>query len=97
MSLGTTRTYSFNTLLELIFRFPLLAYIVGFIEDFVISIMKTGPVPKHIAMIMDGNRTYAKNHRLPLKEGHFAGANALVKVCKLIREFIFLFMTIESY
>ena len=31
---------------------------------------------------MDGNRTYAKKHRLPLKEGHFAGANALVKVCK---------------
>lgn len=46
-----------------------------------ISIVRTGPVPKHVAMIMDGNRTYAKKHRLPLKEGHFTGANALVKVC----------------
>ncbi|KAL6451020.1 SRT1 Dehydrodolichyl diphosphate synthase complex subunit SRT1 [Candida maltosa Xu316] len=80
MALTNTRTYTVNALLALVFKFPLFAYIIGFIEDFVISIIKTGPIPKHVAMIMDGNRTYAKNHRLPLKEGHFAGANALVKV-----------------
>ena len=64
------------------FQISFICLFVGFVEDFVISIIKTGPIPKHVAMIMDGNRTYAKKHRLPLKEGHFAGANALVKVCK---------------
>lgn len=77
------RSYSFNALWALVFKFPLFAYFVGFVEDFVISIIKTGPIPKHVAMIMDGNRTYAKKHRLPLKEGHFAGANALVKVLEV--------------
>lgn len=77
------RSYSFNALWALVFKFPLFAYLVGFVEDFVISIIKTGPIPKHVAMIMDGNRTYAKKHRLPLKEGHFAGANALVKVLEV--------------
>ncbi|EGW32528.1 cis-prenyltransferase [Spathaspora passalidarum NRRL Y-27907] len=75
--------YSVNSLVRLIVQFPLFAYIVGFLEDFVIGIMRTGPIPKHIALIMDGNRTYAKNHRLPLKDGHFAGANALVKVLEV--------------
>lgn len=42
--------------------------------------MKTGPVPKHIAVIMDGNRTYAKKHNLALKDGHYAGAESLVHV-----------------
>ncbi|RLV94746.1 Dehydrodolichyl diphosphate synthase complex subunit SRT1 [Spathaspora sp. JA1] len=75
--------YSVNSLIRIIVQFPLFAYIVGFIEDFIIGIMKTGPVPNHIALIMDGNRTYAKNHRLPLKDGHLAGANALVKVLEV--------------
>ena len=75
--------YSYNSLINLVIKFPIIAYIVGFFEDFVIATMKTGPIPKHIALIMDGNRTYAKNHRSPLKEGHFAGANALVKVLEV--------------
>lgn len=81
--------YSFASLVNLVVKFPIIAYLVGFFEDFVIATMKTGPIPKHIALIMDGNRTYAKNHGLPLKEGHFAGANALVKV-------LFLFLIILS-
>lgn len=48
------RSYSFNALWALVFKFPLFAYFVGFVEDFVISIIKTGPIPKHVAMIMDG-------------------------------------------
>ncbi|KAI3402933.1 SRT1 [Candida oxycetoniae] len=78
-----SRTFSLNAIAALILKFPLFAYLVGFFEDFVISTIKTGPVPRHVAMIMDGNRTYAKRHRLPLKEGHFAGANALVKILEV--------------
>lgn len=76
-----SQSFSINSVVAFVLKFPLIGYIIGFFEDYVISIVRTGPVPKHVAMIMDGNRTYAKRHRLPLKEGHFAGANALVKVC----------------
>ena len=40
-------------------------------------------IPKHIAVIMDGNRRWAKEHGLPILEGHRRVANhvleALVK------------------
>ena len=40
--------------------------------------------PNHVAVIMDGNRRWAKNNNLPIKDGHQAGVVAvkvLVKEC----------------
>ncbi len=37
-------------------------------------------IPAHIAIIMDGNRRFAKNENLPLEEGHIAGAKNLLKI-----------------
>ena len=34
-------------------------------------------LPKHIAIIMDGNRRWAKDRGLETKDGHKAGAKAL--------------------
>ena len=34
-------------------------------------------LPKHIAIIMDGNRRWAKNNGLSTKEGHKAGSKNL--------------------
>ncbi len=39
-------------------------------------------VPAHIAIIMDGNRRWAKNHFLPVKLGHIKGAENLVSLVK---------------
>lgn len=72
---------SLNILLNTLGSFPVLSYATGFVKDFIISIMKTAPVPRHVALIMDGNRTYAKNNNLPLKDGHNAGAESLIHVC----------------
>ena len=36
-----------------------------------------GPMPKHIAIIMDGNRRYAKELGLETREGHIAGKNKI--------------------
>ncbi|ODV78260.1 putative dehydrodolichyl diphosphate synthetase [Suhomyces tanzawaensis NRRL Y-17324] len=55
-------------------------YLVSLFKDGMIAVMRTGPVPKHIALIMDGNRRYAKTKQLPLEEGHSAGAESLVDV-----------------
>lgn len=37
-------------------------------------------LPKHIAIIMDGNRRWAKKRNLPIKLGHKNGAEALRKI-----------------
>ena len=38
------------------------------------------PVPKHIAIIMDGNRRYAREQGLEAKEGHIAGKEKIKDV-----------------
>ena len=37
-------------------------------------------VPRHVAIIMDGNRRWAKKRFLPIGEGHRRGAEALTKI-----------------
>lgn len=37
-------------------------------------------LPQHIAIIMDGNRRWAKNHNLPVTKGHEAGAKNLEEI-----------------
>jgi undecaprenyl diphosphate synthase len=37
-------------------------------------------IPRHIGFILDGNRRWAKQHGLPVYEGHLAGYNALKDV-----------------
>lgn len=49
-------------------------------QEFILAIMRTGPVPKHVAFIMDGNRRYAKTNKLEIEKGHAAGASTLVSV-----------------
>ena len=39
-------------------------------------------IPTHIALIMDGNRRWAKEHKLPVKMGHKKGAETLEKLVK---------------
>lgn len=73
---------AFWNLISLIFMaLPFAPYMVGFTKEFMIAVMKTAPVPKHIALIMDGNRRFAKNNAMPLAYGHTAGAEALYRVC----------------
>lgn len=38
-----------------------------------INVLKSGPIPKHIAFIMDGNRRFARNSRLETIRGHEIG------------------------
>lgn len=41
---------------------------------------KKNPTPKHIAVIMDGNNRWAKEHRLPSLAGHKAGVESVRSV-----------------
>src|SRR3984957_14991693 len=42
----------------------------------------TRPLPRHVAIIMDGNRRWAKARRLPAIEGHRRGIVALRRVTR---------------
>lgn len=44
-------------------------------------------VPRHIALIPDGNRRWARKHGKPLLEGHAAGIDNLGNLLKWCREF----------
>lgn len=52
-----------------------------FLQRCAIRILKTGPVPRHLAFIMDGNRRYAnKNHLSNVITGHEHGFEKLTEV-----------------
>ena len=44
--------------------------------------METNNIPKHIGIIMDGNRRWAKSKMLPVKLGHKQGAETLKKLTR---------------
>ncbi|KAI3403596.2 RER2 [Candida oxycetoniae] len=49
-------------------------------------ILSTGPVPQHVGIIMDGNRRYAKSHKLEIKEGHSLGFDTMANILELLYE-----------
>ena len=50
------------------------------------AVGSAGPVPRHIAIIMDGNGRWAKRRFLPRIAGHRAGAEAVRKTVRAARD-----------
>ncbi|KAG7660932.1 RER2 [[Candida] subhashii] len=50
------------------------------------GLIQTGPVPRHVGIIMDGNRRYAKSHKIEIKEGHSLGFETMASVLELLYE-----------
>ena len=44
--------------------------------------MENNQLPKHVGLIMDGNRRWAKSKMLPIKLGHKQGAETLKKIVR---------------
>jgi undecaprenyl pyrophosphate synthase len=49
-------------------------------QNFVLKILAAGPIPKHIAFVMDGNRRYARMNHKEVQQGHSDGFTALRSV-----------------
>ena len=49
--------------------------------------VKTGDIPNHIALILDGNRRWAKRHLTVTKKGHGQGADAVENLLDWCEEF----------
>ena len=70
--------------LDWLLRFPPLLYVKNGFESLLISALSQGPIPRHISLVMDGNRRYARRHRLETAEGHalgFESLKAILEVC----------------
>lgn len=57
-----------------------------FYQKFCIDVLKCGPVPTHIAFIMDGNRRYATKTKVEKVEGHSKGFEKLAECLQWCRE-----------
>ncbi|KAM4579955.1 dehydrodolichyl diphosphate synthase complex subunit DHDDS isoform 1-T5 [Odontesthes bonariensis] len=51
-------------------------------EKIFANVLKAGPIPKHVAFIMDGNRRYARKKNMERQEGHMQGFNKLAETLR---------------
>lgn len=76
-----------------------LLFLAGWLSSlwtrFVLLVLSTGPIPNHIAFIMDGNRRYARRKGEPVSSGHDQGSQALRRVRNNI--LMPLYMTLSDY
>lgn len=54
-------------------------------------------MPKHIAIIMDGNRRWARNKKLPVKLGHKQGAETLKKIVRHANKIGLEYITVYAF
>ncbi|KAK9069398.1 hypothetical protein SSX86_011301 [Deinandra increscens subsp. villosa] len=61
------------------------------------TFMSSGPIPQHMAFIMDGNRRFAKKWKLEEGAGHKAGFLALMSVLKYCYEVGVKYVTVYAF
>ncbi|KAF2104294.1 Undecaprenyl diphosphate synthase [Rhizodiscina lignyota] len=52
-------------------------------RELLLGALRQGPVPEHIAFVMDGNRRFARQHQIETIEGHNLGFEALARVLEV--------------
>jgi len=61
------------------------------------SLTAAAPLPRHIAIIMDGNGRWAKQRQLPRLEGHRAGAKALQRTAEACNKAGISYLTVYAF
>ena len=56
---------------------------LGHLRSLLIGALRQGPLPRHVAFVMDGNRRFARNHRIETVEGHHLGFEALARILEV--------------
>ena len=62
-----------------------------------VQLQKNLPVPRHIAIIMDGNGRWAKKRALPRTAGHAAGAETFRKIANYCRSLGVEYLTVYAF
>uniref|UniRef100_A0A3B3TMZ9 Alkyl transferase n=1 Tax=Poecilia latipinna TaxID=48699 RepID=A0A3B3TMZ9_9TELE len=55
---------------------------LNLLEKISANILMAGPMPKHVAFIMDGNRRFARKKKLERHDGHMQGFNKLAETLR---------------
>ena len=63
-----------------ILQSPPVEWAILHLRELLIGALRQGPIPQHVAFVMDGNRRFAKSHRIETVEGHNLGFEALARV-----------------
>ncbi|MDD8018277.1 MAG: isoprenyl transferase [Bacteroidota bacterium] len=61
------------------------------------QLQKNGPIPQHIAMIMDGNGRWAKKRALPRVAGHHEGVNSVRDIVEACGQVGVKFLTLYTF
>jgi undecaprenyl pyrophosphate synthase len=69
-----------STLRKWILTSPPVEWALSHVKEILIGALRQGPIPRHVAFVMDGNRRFARNHRIENVEGHNLGFEALARV-----------------
>lgn len=59
--------------------------------------LKTGPLPRHVAIIMDGNGRWAKQRHRPRVDGHREGINSVREVVRAAGELNLRYLTLYTF
>ncbi|KAL2258717.1 hypothetical protein VTK26DRAFT_7863 [Humicola hyalothermophila] len=62
---------------------PPAEWAIGRLRQTLIGALSQGPIPQHVAFEMDGNRRYARSHKIETIEGHHLGFEALARVLEV--------------
>jgi len=72
-------------------------YLLQRVRELLIGSLRCGPIPQHIAFVMDGNRRWARNHKLETVEGHNMGFEALARVLEVCYKSGVKYVTIYAF
>lgn len=53
------------------------------LRELLLGALRQGPVPEHVAFVMDGNRRFARSHGIETVEGHNLGFEALARILEV--------------
>lgn len=62
---------------------PPVTWTVRRLRELLIGALKQGPVPQHVAFVMDGNRRFARSHHIETVEGHNLGFESLARILEV--------------
>ncbi|KAL1965057.1 hypothetical protein VTN77DRAFT_6117 [Rasamsonia byssochlamydoides] len=62
---------------------PPVEFIMSTLRELLIGALKQGPIPQHVAFVMDGNRRFARSHGIETVEGHNLGFEALARILEV--------------
>ncbi|XVE87534.1 hypothetical protein DITRI_Ditri18aG0125500 [Diplodiscus trichospermus] len=71
--------------------------IASFLRTCLFRFLSVGPIPTHVAFIMDGNRRFAKKQKMQEGDGHKAGYLALMSVLHYCYELGIKYVTVYAF